>query len=76
MNSSDVKQTYKMDYKKRIELEAKTLTREKRQEFMDLMFNGKNIGEASKICGISSDTACGILNLNIQCKKFFRRDSV
>jgi len=43
---------------------AKALTREKRQEFLDLLYSGKNLGDAAKGCGIDSDTGTGIININ------------
>lgn len=45
---------------------AMELTKEKRQEFLDLMWNGKTIKEAYTICKISFDEANGIMMLNLK----------
>ncbi len=45
--------------------EASTLTKEKRQEFMDVILRGKTLGEARTECGISFNAANGIIRMNI-----------
>ncbi len=44
--------------------EAKKLSQEKRQEFLDLFRQGKSIGKAGELCNISLDQACGIIFMN------------
>lgn len=46
--------------------EANALTREKRQEFLDLMWGGATMGEARERLNISFEAAMGILDMNIQ----------
>lgn len=55
-----------MGWKKDCAAAARELTKEKRQEFLDLMWAGKTLGEAREQCGISSDAAVGILNAAIE----------
>lgn len=45
--------------------EAEKLSKEKRQEFLDLMWKGKSIGEAKEVVGISLEAACGVMDMNI-----------
>ena len=49
---------------------ALNLTREKRQEFLDYIWQGKTIGEAGKLCNLSFDETVGIMNLNIKDNKY------
>lgn len=46
--------------------EAKALTREKRQEFLDLIRRGMTIGAASQEAGVTFNAANGIIRMNIQ----------
>ena len=45
---------------------ASELTKEKRQEFLNLVLEGKTIGDARKIAGISFDAANGVIRQNIE----------
>jgi len=57
----------KRSWRTQNKMDAKALPLETRQKFLDLMHNdGKNLGEAAELCGISLDTACGIIDLNIK----------
>lgn len=49
---------------------AAALSVEKRQEFLDLIHQGKSIGNAREACGISFDAANGIIRANIEENKF------
>ena len=55
--------------------EAMSLTKEKRQEFMDYMREGKTIGEASEKSGISSDAGVYILKMNIKSCNYISWDT-
>ena len=55
---------------------ALALPKEKRQEFLDLMWAGKTIGQSQNICNIGFDEAIGIMNLNIENEPTLRRDTV
>lgn len=46
--------------------DAKALPQEKRQEFLDLLWSGKTLGEAQATAGISFQAANGILRQNIE----------
>ncbi len=56
--------------------DAMRLSKEKRQEYLDLMREGKTVGEATKECGITDDEAVGIITVNIACHKYLRTESV
>lgn len=45
--------------------DAKKLSKEKRQEFLDAIWSGVTLGEASKKAGITFDEANGIMHMNI-----------
>ena len=47
-------------------VEALVLTKEKRQEFLDLIHQGKKLGEAQDACGISFNAANGVMVMNIK----------
>lgn len=57
--------------------DALALPKETRQKFLDLMWQGKTLGEAQKECGIEElMVASSLIELNIQERKFLRRESV
>lgn len=53
-----------------------SLSKEKRQEFLDLIWKGKNVKEAYETCGISFDEANGILALDIKTTRFLRKETI
>ena len=61
-----------MDWREKNIENAKQLPIETRQKFLDLMWKGKNIGDAAKECDISSDTAFGIMDINLENKTILR----
>ena len=46
--------------------ESRALQRETRQRFMGHIHDGKTIGEAQRLCGITFEAALGTLNDNIE----------
>jgi len=62
-----------MNWLEQCEKARLALTREKRQEFLDLMLQGKTLGEAAEISGISFDAANGILRHQIGHFHFLNR---
>jgi len=57
--------------KKQWREEALSLPNEKRQEFMDYIWDGMTIGEAQEKAGIEFHQAMGILDLNINRHKYY-----
>ena len=55
--------------------EASELTQEKRQQFLDLMWNGKSIKEAYEISEISFNAANGIMMQNIDNCLYLRKEA-
>ena len=58
--------------REKTDLVPKTL----RQKFLDLMWKGKTLGEAKKICGFDLDIAGQIVMDNIGNYKYLRKDVV
>lgn len=54
---------------------AIALTKEKRQEFLDYIWKGLNLGDAYKKANITFDEANGIMNMNICEASYLRRES-
>lgn len=65
-----------MNWLEDCEKEAKELSQEKRQEFLDRMYEGNNLGKSAELTGISFDAACGIMNMNIENRLTLRRESL
>lgn len=57
---------HKMTWHEQCEHEAGELTKEKRQQFLDMMHAGKTLGAAREECGISLAAACGVMDENIE----------
>ncbi len=55
-----------MNWQEECNKEALALSKEKRQEFLNLMHKGKTIGEAREACGITFNAAIGIMDMNIK----------
>ena len=55
-----------MGWLEECEKAARELTQEKRQEFLNLILEGKTIGVARETAGISFDAANGIIRQNIE----------
>jgi hypothetical protein len=55
-----------MNWLKECDIAAEKLSAEKKQEFLDQIWEGKTLGDAREICGISFDAANGIIRANIQ----------
>jgi DNA-directed RNA polymerase specialized sigma24 family protein len=51
------------------------LTKEKRQEFLDYMFDGMKLGDAAKKADISFDAANGIMRHQINSHLFLKREA-
>jgi len=56
--------------------EALALSKEKRQQFLDLMWAGKSIKEAYTLADITFDEANGIMMVNIANATFLRVETV
>lgn len=56
--------------------EAMALPKEKRQEFLDYMWQGMTLGEAYKKAGITFNAALSLVKLNIEQHSYLRRESV
>ena len=65
-----------MSWLEKCKSEAMKLSKEKRQEFLDLMWKGKTIGEATKETGVTADESTGIMMLNIATHKYLRSETV
>ncbi len=65
-----------MAWKKTARREAKKLSQEKRQEFLDLFRQGTSTGEAIKLCNISLEQAGGIIVMNIKTHHTLNKKSV
>ena len=65
-----------MDWMEICKKKALELTKEKRQEFLDLIWQGKTIKEAYTGCGITFDEANGIIMLNIKEALYLKTESV
>jgi hypothetical protein len=56
--------------------EALALPKETRQKFLDLMWQGKTVGEAQRECGIEElMVASALVCLNVEERRFLRRES-
>ena len=55
--------------------EANALTREKRQEFIDLIWEGNTLGAARDKAGISFNAANGVMRMNISSMDYLQRES-
>ncbi len=62
-----------MNWMQRCKKEAMDLTVETRQAFLDLMWQGKSIGEARDELDITFDAANGIMMINIADVSFLRK---
>ena len=61
-----------MSYRKECKKAALSLSREKRQEVLDMMRKGRlSIGEAAKRCEITTQEVLGIMDLNIVKHTFY-----
>lgn len=58
--------------------DARSLSKKKRQEFMDYIWQGMTIGEAQEKANITFEQALGILDLNINKHRYctLNRESV
>jgi DNA-directed RNA polymerase specialized sigma24 family protein len=65
-----------MSWIKDIKKKAKALSKEKRQEILDLMWKGFTIGEAAKVTGVDRETVCGVLHINMQKRTLLNRESI
>jgi hypothetical protein len=54
---------------------AESLSQETRQKFMDLIWQGKTLGDAQREAGISFDAANGIVRMNIEEVSYLRKES-
>lgn len=55
------------------EQEAKALTQEKRQEFLNHIWAGRTLGKARELAGVTFDAANGIMRMNIKDMKYLKR---
>ena len=65
-----------MGYKYQCKKEAKELTKEKRQEYLDYIHDRLTIGEARIKAGITFNQAFGIIEMNMKTYKYLNRKSV
>lgn len=65
-----------MDWIEECKIDAMKLKKEKRQQFIDLIWKNKTIGEARKECGITFNEASGIMTLNILNRPYLNTKSV
>ena len=64
-------------YEVRLRKKVDAVPRETKQKFLDAMWAGKTIGEASEIAGFeTTELACGVLNENIAEHKYLRTTAV
>ena len=74
--SIDCKVKYKIQQdKQKLQLEYDELPYEKKQEFLDLFWDGNSIGEAKDKVGLSLDLACKIINENLESVSVLRREA-
>jgi hypothetical protein len=69
-------QKINLDWQERIEKRARECTQEFRQKVLDIIREGKTIGETAKELEIDSDLVVGIVNINIDNVQFLRSESV
>lgn len=56
--------------------QARALPQETRQRFLDAVWEGKTIGAAAEIAGITLHEALGTINLNLTSTTSLRKESV
>lgn len=56
--------------------QAMALPQAKRQKFLDLLREGKNLGEARKIVGIDLMVACEIILMNTTVYEFLNKTAI
>lgn len=64
------------DWFERCHQEAISLTKEQRQEILNLANKGLKLGEIKDKLQVSLACVCGVLNMNIFSKSFLRRESL
>ncbi len=76
MERGKLKKKRRISWKTRCKLAATKLPREKRQEFLDYMWQGMTIGEAKEKAGVTFEEANGIIMLNMKSALILNRESV